>query len=258
MAETFTCPTKTLSFEQLAIARKHTHAISDFLEQRLRTYLSTLQSLFLPERLLGKMVGSRFDAPGSDKVLSELQENYRKLPGKPFDFPKEFDKDWLSDVGARLELHRWDYSREIATESGKRSILFTSPARWTLVYGPGYSVTQALETVARKQDRRGVDQLRQFVVNALVMQSLISRSSSLASLLDDLRYSLSLNPHPGLNGLPLVVIQSQIFTFLPPEPLILTATEFSGVSAFIELIDVDAIRQMPDPFRERILALIAG
>jgi len=257
MAETSTCPTKTLSFEQLAIARKQTHAISDFLEQRLRTYLNTLQSLFLPERLLGKMVGSRFDAPGADKVLSELQENYRKLPGKPFDFPKEFDKDWLGDVGARLELHRWDYSREIATESGKRPILFTSPARWTLVYGPGYSVTQALETLARKQDRRGVDQLRQFVVNALVMQSLISRSSSLASLLDDLRYSLSLNPHPGLNGLPLVVIQSQISTFLPPEPLILTATEFSGVSAFIELIDVDAIRQMPDPFRERILALIA-
>jgi hypothetical protein len=176
MAETLTCPTKTLSFEQLAIARKHTHAISDFLEQQLRTYLSTLQSLFLPERLFGKMVGSRFDVPGADKALSELQENYRKLPAKPFDFPQEFEKDWLMDVGARLELHRWDYSREIATESGKRSILFTSPARWTLVYGPGYSVAQALQTPALKQDRRGIDQLRQFIVNALVMQSLISRA----------------------------------------------------------------------------------
>jgi hypothetical protein len=256
MAETFTCPTKTLSFEQLAIARKHTHAISDFLEQQLRKYLGTLQSLFMPERLLGKMVGSRFDVPGADKALLELQENYRKLPGKPFDFPQEFDKDWLVDVGARLDLHRWDYSREIATESGKRSILFTSPARWILVYGPGYSVAQALQTLARKQDRRGLDQLRQFVVNALVMQSLISRSSSLAALFDDLRYSLSLNPHPALNGLPLVVIQSQISTFLPPEPLILAATELSGVSAFIELIDVDAIRKMPDPFKDRFLALI--
>jgi hypothetical protein len=55
----------------------------------------------------------------------------------------------------------------------------------------------------------------------------------------------------------LVVIQSQVSTFLPPEPLILAATEFSGVSAFIELIDVDAIRQMSDPFKERILALTA-
>jgi hypothetical protein len=257
MAETLACPTKTLSFEQLAIARKHTQAISGFLEHQLRTYLDTLRSLFLPERLLGKLAGSRFDVPGADKAFSELQENYRKLPGKPFDFPQEFEKDWLVEVGARLELHRWDYSREITTESGKRSILFTSPTRWILAYGPGYSVTQALQTLARKQDRRDIDQLRQFVVNALVLQSLISRSASLASLLGDLRYSLSLNPHPGLNGLPVAVIQCQISTFLPPEPLIVAATEFSGVSAFIELIDTDAIGRAPDPFKERILALIA-
>jgi len=257
MAETFTCPVKTLSFEQLTIARKHTHAISDFLEQQLRTYLSTLQFLFSPERLLGKLVGSRFDAPGGEKVLSELQENFGKIPRKPFDFPQEFQKDWLTEVGAKLELHRWDYSREIATESGKRSISLICPVRWTLVYGPGYSVAQALQTLTLKQDRRSIDQLRQFVVNTLVMKALISRSSSLISLLGDLRYSLTLNPHPGLNGLPLAVIQSQISTFLPPDPLIVTATEFSGVPAFIELIDVDDIRQMPDPFKERILARIS-
>jgi hypothetical protein len=256
MAETIACPTKSLSFEQLTIARKHTQAISGFLEQQLRTYLDTLRSLLLPERLLGRLAGSRFDVPGADKVLLELQESYRKLPGKPFDFPQEFDKEWLVEVGARLDLHRWDYSREIATESGKRPILFTSPTRWILAYGPGCSLAQALQTLNRKQDRRDIDQLRQFVANALVMQCLIARSSSLASLLGDLRYSLSLNPHPGLNGLPLVVIQSQIPTFLPPEPLIITATEFSGVPAFIELIDTDAIRQLSDPFKERILTLI--
>jgi hypothetical protein len=54
----------------------------------------------------------------------------------------------------------------------------------------------------------------------------------------------------------LAVIQSQVSTFLPPDPLIVTATEFSGVPTFIELIDVDATRQIPDPFKERILALI--
>jgi hypothetical protein len=258
MAETLACPTKTLSFEQLAIARRHTQTISGFLEHQLRAYLDTLRSLFLPERLLGKLAGSRFEVPGADKAYSELQENYRKLPGKPFDFPQEFEKDWLVEVGARLDLHRWDYSREIITESGKRSILFTSPARWILTYGPGYSVSQALQTLARKQDRRDVDQFRQFIVNALVMQSLISRNPSLVSLLGDLRYSLGLNPHPGLNGLPVAVIQSDISTFLPPEPLIIATTEFSGVSAFIELIDTDAIRQMSDPFKERILTLIGG
>jgi hypothetical protein len=258
MAETFACQTKTLSFEQLAIARKQTQAVSEFLEKQLNNYLDILRSLFLPERVLGRIAGARFEVPGADKVLAELQENYRKLPGKPFDFPQEFEKEWLVEVGARLDLHRWEYTRELSAESGKRSILFTSPTRWILSYGPGHSVSQALQAFSRKQDRRGTDQLRQFVVNALVMQYLIARSSSLTALLSDLRYGLSLSPHPGLNGIPVVVIQSQINTFLPPEPLIIAATELSGVPAFIELIDADAVRQMSDPYKDRILALIDG
>jgi hypothetical protein len=52
------------------------------------------------------------------------------------------------------------------------------------------------------------------------------------------------------------VVQSQIPTFLPPEKLIAAATELSGVAAFIELIDVDAVRSMADPFKERIARLI--
>jgi hypothetical protein len=155
MAETTASPTKRLSFEQLAAARKSTQAVSDILEKQLLGYLDTLRSLLVPERLLGKLAGSKFDAPGADKVLTELQENYRRLPGKPFDFPKEFEADWLGDIGVKLDLHRWEYTREIAAESGKRSILITSPTRWILAYGPGYSVSQAVQSFAHRQDRRG-------------------------------------------------------------------------------------------------------
>lgn len=256
MAETTASPTKRLSFEQLAAARKSTQAVSDILEKQLLGYLDTLRSLLVPERLLGKLAGSKFDAPGAEKVLTELQENYRRLPGKPFDFPKEFETDWLGDIGVKLDLHRWEYAREIAAESGKRSILITSPTRWILAYGPGYSVSQAVQSFAHRQDRRGIDQLRQFVVNALVIQALVSRSSGLISIFNELRYDVLAQPHPGLNGLPVVVIQSQIPTFLPPDPLIAAATELSGINAFIELIEVEAVRQMPDPFKQRISQLI--
>src|SRR5208282_2062983 len=99
MAETpFLSPTKNLSFEQLAVARKSTQAVSDFLEKQLLGYLDTLRSLLMPERLLGKLAGSKFDVPGADKALIELQEGYRRLPGKPFDFPKEFETDWVVDI----------------------------------------------------------------------------------------------------------------------------------------------------------------
>jgi hypothetical protein len=256
MAETFLSPTRNLSFEQLAAARKSTQAVSDFLEKRLLGYLDTLRSLLLPERLLGKLAGSKFDVPGADKALTELQDTYRRLPGKPFDFPKEFETDWLVEIGLKLDVQRWEYSREISTESGKRMIQITSPTRWILAYGPGFSASQAIQAFARKQDRRGIDQLRQFVVNTLVMQALIARSSALSSMLSELRYNVLAQTHPGLSSLPLVVIQSQVPTFLPPEPVIAAATELSGVNAFIELIDVEAIRQLSDPFKQRLSQLI--
>ncbi len=256
MAETSLSPTKNLSFEQLAVARKSTQAVSDFLEKQLLGYLDTLRSLLLPERLLGKLAGSKFDVPGADKAFTELQETYRRLAGKPFDFPKEFESDWLVEVGVKLDLQRWEYSREISTESGKRNIAITSPTRWILAYGPGYSASQAIQAFARRQDRRGIDQLRQFVVNTLVMQALIARSGGLSAIFAELRYNVTAQTHPGLSGLPLVVVQSQIPTFLPPEPVIAAATELSGINAFIELIDLEAIRQLSDPFKQRISELI--
>ena len=256
MAETTSSPTKNLSFDQLAASRKSTQAVSGFLEKQLLGYLDTLRSLLLPERLLGKLTGSKFDVPGADKALAELQENYRRLPGKPFDFPKEFETDWLAEVGVKLEVQRWEYSREISTESGKRTILITSPTRWILAYGPSYPVAQAMQAFATRQDRRGIDQLRQFVVNALVLQALITRSSGLLAIFAELRYHLTTQAHPGLSGLPVVVIQSQIPTFIPPESLIAAATELSGINAFIELVDVEAIRQLSDPFKQRVSQLI--
>ena len=212
MAETSFSPTKEISFEQLAKARKSTQAVSDYLEKQLLGYLDTLRSLFLPERILGKLAGSKFDLPGADKTLAELQDNYRRLPGKPFDFPKEFETDWLSEVGVKLEVQRWESSREISTESGKRTILVTSPTRWisglrTRLFGFSSDIRHS----PLKQDRRGIDQLRQFVVNTLVIQALIARNAGLPAILGELRYNVNMQTHPGLSGLPLVVIQSTNF-----------------------------------------------
>jgi hypothetical protein len=258
MAEPPLSPTRALSFEQLAVARRSTQAVSDFLEKRILGYLDTLRFLLLPERFLGRLAGSKFDVPGADKALMELQDNYRRLPGKPFDFPKEFETEWLAEVGAKLDLQHWEYSREISAESGKRNVTITSPTRWILAYGPGCTASQAIQAFTRKQDRRGIDQLRQFVVNTLVMQALMARSGGLSAILAELRYEVTALTHPGLSSLPLVVLQSQVPTFLPPDSVIAAATELSGIDAFIELVDLEAIRQLSDPFRQRISQFFPG
>jgi hypothetical protein len=41
-------------------------------------------------------------------------------------------------------------------------------------------------------------------------------------------------------------------SFRPSDEVILAATRFSGVPAFIELIDVEAARMLPDPLKARI------
>src|SRR5260370_2153201 len=102
MAETTASPTKRLSFEQLAAARKSTQAVSDMLEKQLLGYLDTLRSLLVPERLLGNLAGSKFDAPGADKGLTQFQEDYPPLPSDPSDFPTEFETGLPGDTVAKL------------------------------------------------------------------------------------------------------------------------------------------------------------
>jgi hypothetical protein len=256
MPEIPSAPIKNLSLEQLATTRKNTQAVADFLEKQLLANLETLRVLLLPERLVGRLAGTRTEVAGATKGLAELQTAYKQFAGKPFEFPKEFETDWLSEVGTNLDLHRWEYNQEIETDSGKKAILITSPIRWILTYGPTYSLAQAIQAFGRKQDRRGTDQLRQFVVNAMVIQTLLARSAGLRHLFSQLRYDVLTQAHPGLHGLPVIVIQSQVPVFLPPEPVIATATELSGVPAFLELIDIDAVRKMTDPLKEELLTLI--
>jgi hypothetical protein len=45
-------------------------------------------------------------------------------------------------------------------------------------------------------------------------------------------------------------------SFRPADNLILMATRFSGVSNFVELIDVDVVNTLQDPLRSRIEELL--
>jgi hypothetical protein len=53
-----------------------------------------------------------------------------------------------------------------------------------------------------------------------------------------------------------VTIASCLPTFRPADDLIIAATEFSGVSAFIELIDAEACRGIQDPLKKQVEALL--
>jgi hypothetical protein len=161
--------------------------------------------------------------------------------------PQKLDQNWLSLVGNAVELHPWQYTHNV---KGK-PITLTSPVKWVLAYRGNYSPAEAGRIMHGKEAGRP-EKLRQFVVSTLMMNSAVTRNAGLLQLFHDLRYNLKTEKMPELINLPLVTVTSFLKSFRPSDELIEAATAFSGIPAFIELVDVDAVQSLPDPCWQRI------
>jgi hypothetical protein len=240
-----------LSLQELPELRRKTETVSGFLKEQIAGYLETLRPLFAPERILGKYAGGKADVTGAERALAELRQNYAPFTTKPFDLPEPLDLNWLTLVGNTLELHPWEYIHPV---QGK-DIRMSSPVRWVLNYKASYTLAQVKNVLAGKEVVR-LEYLRQFAINALVLQIAISRNPGLTQLFRDLWFELKIETPPELKKLPMLTITSSLTSFRPADDLITAATAFSGVPAFIELIDTNAIRQPADPLQARLDALL--
>jgi hypothetical protein len=243
--------TKTVTLQDLPDLRRQTEAVSQFLRQQLSAHLETLRPVLAPERVFGKYAGGKTEVPGAERAVAELQQHYKPFTVKPYDLPADFDSNWLTLAGLALELHPWEYTHQA---QGK-AITILSPVRWAMNFRASYTLAQVRAVLAGKETPR-LDYLRQFVVNALVLQLLLARLPGLAQLFADLRYTLKTETPAEWRGLPVVTITSCLPSFRPADDLILAATAFSGVPAFIELIDVDGLRSPPDPLREKLQGIV--
>ena len=249
-------PARTLTFPELAEARRATEAVSKYLQGQLVSYLETLRPLFEPERLLGKHAGGKTIAAYGDKALAQIQQAYQSLTGKPFDLPHEFEAAWVAKVDSTLELYRWEYVHEASAAGQSKLITMTHPARWVLGYKSGATLSQIARGLVSRSERQP-ELLNRFVVNALVLNGLVTRNTGLTALLAALRFDVRVEELPSFGKLPLVTITAQLPTFRPADDLILAAVSFSGVPAFIELIGLDTIHNLEDPLKKRIEALLA-
>lgn len=248
-------PTRPLTFQELPEIRRKTEAISKFLQDQVLTHLETLRPMLTPERLFGRYAGSKLDVALADRALAQLQQNYKPFSARPFDLPSELDPYWLTLVGGRVTLYPWEYTYEAGTDREAKAISMTSPLRWVVSFSSAYTLSQVRQALAGKGERRP-EHIRQFVVNALVTQLIITHTPGLAPLFTDLRYQLQNESMPDLPKLPLTTITSGLPSFRPGDDLILAATNFSGVPAFIELIDINALPELRDPLKTRIEDLL--
>jgi len=240
-----------LTFEQLANLREKTEVIAQFLKDRLKGHLETLRPAFAPRRMLGKYTGTREGVAGEDKAFAQLQTQYQDVCRNPFALPPELGQDILANIDNQIDVYPWEYSYEAKGAKETKTLTMHSPVRWVLTYSSGYTLAQVRQAVSGLQDRRS-DYVRQFVVNALVMRSMFDRYPGIPQLLTDLRYEVRIEKCPGLGELPFVTVSACIPSFRPADELILTATQFSGVPAFIELINVDIIPALQDPLKLHI------
>lgn len=242
---------QTLTIDQVASLREKTDAVSGILGSHLRTYIDTLKPLMAPRRLLGRHVGSRDDVNGSDVALTRLKELYREGGQTPFGLPLEFPDAALAQLDSQPALYRWEYSHTAKSERDSRSVTITSPVQWVLTYESGVTLSQVHSMLESKMERR-TEALRQFIINALVMQLLMKGNGNLAQLFAALRYRVEMKSLPGLGNLAFVVIHAPLTSFRPADEVLLMATRFSGVSAFVELISPESIESLKDPLRAEL------
>ena len=245
---------RSLGIEDLATLRERTEIIARLLRERLALQLETLRPLFAVRRLLGRHVRStlREEIPGADRAFATLRERYAAACGRPFALPKDLEDEPLT-IEPILDLHPFEYRHRLG--DGERTILMTNPVRWILSYRSGYSVAQLESAFEQRATLRPSD-AKQFLLSALALQLLLETFPEIRGLLGELRYEVALEKRPGLGELALLTLHAPLPTFRPSDELIAKATRLSGVPAFIELIDVEALPQLSDPLLERIEAAL--
>jgi hypothetical protein len=127
----------------------------------------------------------------------------------------------------------------------------TAPVKWVLNYGSESTLDQVKNALAGKEKVQP-EHVRQFVVNALAMQRVLKRNPGLVQLLHDLRFDLKTETMPELPNLPLTTLTAKLTSFRPADELVAAATAFSGIAAFIELVDLGAVQSKPDPWWQGI------
>jgi hypothetical protein len=247
-------PVRPVSLDDLARLRQQTEAASELLRSRLAGHLETIRPILGPERLLGRHVVSprEHDARNADAAFEAVNEEVASLRGKPFALPRDNGGDKIT-LDARIQLHPFE---TLAKIGGDKEVVLTNPTCWVATYQSGYSLGQLRKAVANREPIRGED-LLEFVLSAITLRRNLDAQKGVATLLRDLRWEVDTRACDGLGDLQFLVFSAPFSCFRPPDDTIATATRLSGVSAFIELLDTQAVAAIEDPLRVEVEKLLS-
>lgn len=239
---------KDVDNQEFLKLRQATEKIGEVLEKRLKNHLTVLRPLFMPRKLFGTYIKSSAmqEVPGADKAFAELQEQFGAVCKDPFELPKKLQPP-LPPISNELQGTPLEYH----LQSG-RGTKITSPTKWVLSYR-GECPLGRLRSMVTGQETRQMEDMRQALIDHLAIVVFLKHFPALTQLLQDLRYTVEVEKAPDLGGLPVVVLRAPLETFLPTDEFIDQITQLSGVRAFQEIVDPEAVQQISDPLREALV-----
>jgi hypothetical protein len=244
------------STQQLRALRKATRTIAELLRGQMKDYVSTLAPLFSPRNVLGNYAerGAYQASHTGEKAYSELRDLYQKIgQSKLYQLPLEL-KTPLEVISAQLEMTPVEYTHLARNNGESKSIVVTSPLKWALTYR-GLGISRFREVMANRD--RTTDDVQQFVLHYLMMNTVVTKQPGLANILERLRFPVSVEYLTEFGDVPLTYISSSISTVRPPDRVLLESSEVSGMNAFEELVRLEDIPSLRDHLKEQLLE-IAG
>ena len=156
----------------------------------------------------------------------------------------------ISSVG--LEITPLEYNHVAKSGADTRKIKVRCPLTWVLTYTdfPPTRLQELLDTKARS-----VEELHRFVLNYLVMHVVTTNEPGLMQLFEALHFPLTTSKSPQFGELPITRIGIGIPTSRPSDELIVQSAELTGMDAFEEVVKVEDIAALGDPFKTRLLEI---
>src|SRR6185295_9605641 len=112
---------------------------------------------------------------------------------------------------------------------------------------PPTRLQELLDTKARS-----VEELQQFVLNYLVMHLATTSEPGLMQVFSALHFPLTSSKSPQFGELPITRIGIGISTTRPSDALIIQSAELTGMDAFEEVVRMEDLAGLEDPFKQRL------
>ena len=239
------------SIQSLLVLRKLTRAIAETVRAQMVEYLTVLSPLLRPKLVLGDYVhgGAKEAAPRAEKAYKDVQALYAQVAAaRPFLLPTELTPPFnFSGIG--VDITPVDYPHVIGTGATARTIMVRSPLSWVLSYS-GFGPARLPDLLNGRQ-RASLD-LQQHLLSYVLMRAVIGNSPGLPQVFEALQFPLTVTTVPASGALPITRIGVAIGTSLPADDVILESAALTGVDAFEEVINVDQLRTLREPFKDRL------